>query len=113
MLFRKKGLKVFVYQDAIDMRYGFHRLTGFIRSTYGMNLLLEGHVFVFFGHNRHRLKIFFFDGTGVVLITKRIEQGRFMWIEDVCFKEVSFSELEQLIHGSIIIKGKLNSISKE
>ena len=113
MLFHKKGLKVFIYSVGIDMRYGFHRLTGLVRKSYGMQELLDGHIFVFFGKNRYRLKILFFDGTGLVLLTKRMEQGKFMWIEDVEFESVSFSELKQLIHGSVLVESKLGKMPKK
>src|SRR3989344_6420737 len=89
MLFNRKGLSVFVYQEAIDMRYSFNRLSAFIKDEYSMDKFLEGHVFVFFGKNRHRLKILFFDGSGLILLTKRIEKGRFMWILDCEFDTVT------------------------
>lgn len=112
MLFHKKGLKVFIHPEGIDMRFGFHRLTGLVRKSHGMNELLSGHIFVFFGKNRYRLKVLFFDGTGLILLTKRMEQGKFMWIEDIDFKGVSFSELKQLIHGSVLVESKLGSMPK-
>lgn len=112
MIFHKKGLEVFIFKEAIDMRYGFHRLTGLVKSGYGMQKLLDGHVFVFFGNNRTRLKILFFDGTGLCLIAKRLEQGRFMWVKDLELEQVSFAELEQLIHGSKLIKSRLGIMPK-
>ena len=92
------------------MRYGFQKLTGLVRASYGMQKLLSGHVFVFFGNNRTRLKILFFDGTGLCLLLKRLEQGRFMWVRDVEVETVSFSELEQLIHGSHLVHAKLGTM---
>ncbi len=112
MIFHKKGLEVFIIKDPIDMRYGFHRLTGLVKSGYGMQKLLDGHVFVFFGNNRTRLKVLFFDGTGLCLLSKRLEQGRFMWVKDLEFNEVSFSELEQLVHGSRLIRSRLGVMPK-
>jgi len=112
MLFRKSGLSVFIHKEPIDMRFGFHRLTGLVKKSYGMQRLLDGHVFTFFGNNRLRLKILFFDGTGLVLLTKRIEKGRFMWVRDIEFEEVSFSELEQLVHGSVLVRSQLGVLPK-
>ena len=92
------------------MRYGFNRLTGLVRSSYGIPKLLAGHVFVFFGNNRTRLKVLFFNGTGLCLLLKRLEQGRFMWVRDAQFETVNFAELEQLIHGSHIVRAKLGTM---
>ncbi len=112
MLFRKSGLSVFIHREPIDMRYGFHRLTGLVKKSHGMQKLLDGHVFTFFGKNRFRLKLLFFDGTGLVLLTKRIEKGRFMWVRDIELDEVSFSELEQLVHGSVLVRSRLGILPK-
>lgn len=113
MIFHKKGLEVFIFKEPIDMRYGFHRLTGLVKSGYGMQRLLDGHVFIFFGNNRTRLKILFFDGTGLCLLSKRLEQGRFMWVKDFEVDAVSFSELEQLIHGSRLVRSRLGVMPKK
>ena len=94
------------------MRFGFHKLTGLVRAGYGMQQLLDGHVFIFFGNNRTRLKILFFDGTGLCLLVKRIEQGRFMWVRDIDFEKVSFAELEQLMHGSQLVRSRLGKLPK-
>lgn len=112
MLFQNKDLQIFIYQKPIDMRCGFQKLTSFVRTAYDMQSLLNGHVFVFFGRNRHRLKILFFDGSGLILLIKRIERGRFMWIQDCEFSTVSLSELEQLLHGSVLRKGKLGEMPR-
>ena len=113
MIFSKRSLEVFIFKEAIDMRFGFHKLTGLVRTGYGMQTLLGGHVFVFFGNNRTRIKILFFDGTGLCLLSKRLEQGKFMWIKDISFSQVSFTELEQLLHGSKIVKSSLGTMPKK
>ena len=113
MIFKRDGLEIFIFKEPIDMRYGFHKLTALVRSSHGMPKLLAGHVFVFFGNNRTRLKILFFDGTGLCLLLKRLEQGRFMWVRDVEFETVSFSELEQLIHGSHLVRATLGTMPKQ
>lgn len=112
MIFKRQGLEIFIFKDPIDMRIGFHKLTGLVRAKHGMQMLLDGHVFIFFGNNRTRLKILFFDGTGLCLLIKRIEQGRFMWVRDIDFEKVSFSELEQLMHGSVLFRSRLGKMPK-
>ena len=39
----------------------------------------SGHVFVFRGRRADRLKILWWDGTGLCLYAKRMERGRFVW----------------------------------
>jgi transposase len=112
VIFKKQGLEIFIHKTPIDMRCGFHKLTGFVRVRHGMQKLLDGHVFVFFGNNRTRLKILWFDGTGLCLLAKRIEQGKFMWIVDIDFETVSFSELEQLMHGSSLVRSRLGEMPR-
>ena len=93
VIFKREGLEILIFKEPIDMRFGFHRLTGLVRSSYGMPKLLAGHVFVFFGNNRTRLKVLFFDGTGLCLLFKRLEQGRFMWVRDAEFETVNLRSL--------------------
>jgi transposase len=112
MIFRRRGLEVFVFKEPIDMRFGFHKLTGLVRTAHGMQKILDGHVFVFFGNNRTRIKVLFFDGTGLCLLIKRLEQGRFMWVRDLEVEQVSFAELEQLLHGSSLVRSKLGVMPK-
>lgn len=39
----------------------------------------SGQFFIFRGKRGHLLKILFWDGQGLVLWTKRLERGRFVW----------------------------------
>jgi transposase len=65
----------------------------------------QGHVYVFFGKNRRRMKILVYDGSGLVLIAKRIERGSFMAQSELMGRsEITQSELSLIIHGSVIRK---------
>jgi hypothetical protein len=112
MIFKRQGLDIFIFKSPIDMRCGFEKLTGYVRSEHGMQKLLDGHVFVFFGKNRRRVKILFFDGTGLLLLSKRLEQGRFQALSEMDVFEISFSDLEKLLHGSHLVRANLGKMPK-
>ena len=98
-----KGAKVFVYQKPIDMRCGFERLSYFIKEEMKQDLNF-GDVFIFLGNNRKRLKALYFDGSGLVQLVKRMEKRKgFMSVFDLDGRsEISRSELELLLHGSVL-----------
>ncbi len=102
MFLDRKGLRVFVYREAIDMRCGFEKLHSY--CVHQMKAIMDqGHVYLFFGKNRKRLKVLVYDGSGLVLIAKRIERGSFMsHAELVGRAEISQEELKLILHGSVI-----------
>lgn len=60
------------------MRKGFDGLAGLVRTQLGEEPL-SGHLFVFANATRTRLKILFWDGSGLWVCSKRLERGRFNW----------------------------------
>lgn len=108
MFLEQKGLRVFVYREAIDMRCGFERLHSFCvhQMKAEMN---QGHLYVFFGKNRRRMKMLVFDGTGLVLIAKRIERGQFMSHAELLGRsEITVQEMKLLLHGSVLRRPELD-----
>ena len=97
----RPGHRVFVYEESIDMRSGFDRLSMLVREKMGRNIL-EGDLYLFLGKNRKRLKAICFDGTGLVLINKRLEKGSFVSRLDLESVEISTDELDVLISGGVI-----------
>ena len=100
-----KGAQVFVYQKPIDMRCGFERLSYFIKEDMKQDLNY-GDIFIFLGNNRKRLKALYCDGSGLVQLIKRMEKRKgFMSVFDLDGKcEITRSELELLLHGSVLRK---------
>jgi transposase len=72
------GLKVFVALEPVDLRKSFGGLEGLVSERLGEDLR-QGALFVFSNRRHTRLKILYFDGTGLWLLTKRLEQGTFSW----------------------------------
>ena len=102
MFFERRGLRVFVYSESIDMRCGFERLHSY--CVHKMQAQMDqGHLYLFFGKNRRRLKALIYDGTGLVLIAKRMERGSFMSHSELMGRaEITVEELKLIFHGSII-----------
>ena len=56
--------RIYPAPGATDMRKGFDGLYGLVRDQLLCDPL-SGHLFLFFNARRNRLKIIFFDGTGL------------------------------------------------
>jgi transposase len=66
--------RIYLAAGATDMRKGFEGLYGLARDR----LLCEplsGHVFLFANAQRNRLKLLFWDGSGLWVCAKRLEKG--------------------------------------
>jgi transposase len=75
------GLRVFVALEPCDMRKGFDGLAGLV-DTEMKQRVKGGALFVFGNRRRTRLKILYWDGTGLWVATKRLEAGTFCWPKD-------------------------------
>jgi transposase len=70
--------RVYVAIGATDMRKSFEDLFGIVRDRLLIDPL-SGHLFVFCNGRKNRLKILFWDGSGIWICSKRLEKGRFSW----------------------------------
>lgn len=102
MFFEQESAKIFVYVEPIDMRAGFERLHGFCVSKMQARMD-QGNVYAFFGKNRRRMKLLFYDGTGLVLVSKRLERSQFMLHADLLGRvEIGREELREIFRGSVL-----------
>ena len=69
-------LKVMVATRPIDFRRGVHGLVAMVARALGADPYC-GNVFVFRSKRKDRLKMIVWDGTGMVLVTKWLEEGAF------------------------------------
>lgn len=68
--------RIYLAADPIDMRGGFDRLAGRVRAS-GLDLY-AGHLFVFVSKRRTHLKVLTWDGSGLVVLYKRLGRGKFV-----------------------------------
>jgi transposase len=78
MLSCSSGTRIFVATQPVDLRAGFNRLFALTQSVLHQDPL-SGHWFVFTNAPRTRVKVLFWDGSGLWVCAKRLEKGRFSW----------------------------------
>jgi transposase len=76
------SLKVFVALEHCDLRKGFEGLTALVVERLAEDLR-SGALFVFCNRRRTRLKVLYWDGSGLWLLIKRLEKGTFSWPSNV------------------------------
>jgi transposase len=78
MLNLTAATRVLVALSPVDLRCGFNRLHGLVAEQLKEDPL-SGHLFVFSNRQRNRLKVLYWDGSGLWVCAKRLEKGRFSW----------------------------------
>ncbi len=76
MLSFSGSLRVFLALEPCDMRVGANTLSGLVGERL-QEQPRNGAPFVFANRSRTRLKILYWDGTGMWLLSKRLEAGVF------------------------------------
>ena len=72
------NLKVFVALEPCDLRKSFNGLQALVSQRLQEDPL-QGALFVFSNRSHTRLKLLYWDGTGLWLLIKRLEKGTFSW----------------------------------
>jgi transposase len=78
MLSFSGSLKIFLASEPCDLRKGFNGLYGMVSERLGEDPR-GGALFVFSNRRHSRIKVLYFDGTGLWVLTKRLEKGTFSW----------------------------------
>ena len=72
------GTKVFLACRPIDLRAGFNGLVAKAQQVIGQDPF-SGHLFLFRSKRGDYFKAIYWDGSGLWLLAKRLEKGRFVW----------------------------------
>ena len=99
MIAPSAGVKVMVATKPVDFRKGAGGLATLVREQLHHDPF-SGTIFVFRSKRADRLKIVAWDGSGLVLLWKCLEQGAFRWppISDGVMR-LSASQLAALMDG--------------
>lgn len=93
------AVRVMVATKPVDFRKGAEGLAALVRETMGTDPF-SGTIYVFRAKRPDRVKLVFWDGTGVVLVSKRLEDGEFRWpkIADGALR-LTAAQLQALFEG--------------
>lgn len=81
--------KVFVFKEPTDMRASYDTLFAKAKGVLNQDPF-SGHLFVFINSKRNCIKCLYYDGTGLVLLCKRLEKS-------------TFSRINPMFRGEIIL----------
>lgn len=105
------SVRVYAATKPTDMRKSFNTLAELVRTELGRDPL-SGELFLFTNARRTRAKVLFWDGTGLVILMKRLERATFAapWSRATEGTLVmSMAELQLFLEGSpLVFVGKLS-----
>jgi transposase len=93
------GTRILVAAEPVDFRKGIDGLAAVVQQTLGLDPF-GGDLFVFRSKRADRVKILAWDGSGICLYHKRLEEGRFRWPPPVGgVVRLSQAQLAMLLEG--------------
>jgi len=100
MLTLPPGTRVFLATTRVDGRKGINGLSALVRSQFSQDPL-SGSLFVFFTKRADIVRVLYWDRDGYVLITKRLEKGRFRvpWQSATGHVTIEAAELLLVLEG--------------
>jgi len=93
MISFNRRTKVFVSKEATDMRASYDTLFAKAKGVLSQDPF-SGHLFVFINRHRSSIKCLYWDGTGLVLVCKRLDKGVFSRINPMFKGEIILTAAE-------------------
>ncbi len=93
MLQFNRRTRVFVAKEPTDMRASYDTLFTKAKDVLNQDPW-SGHLFVFMNSKRTSIKCLYYDGTGLVIIAKRMEKGLFSRINPFVRGDVTLTAAE-------------------
>ncbi|MEM6944550.1 MAG: IS66 family insertion sequence element accessory protein TnpB [Pseudomonadota bacterium] len=108
-------VRVFVAREPVDMRKGFDGLCGVVIDAIDEDPQ-SGHLFLFFNRRRDRMKALIWESSGLWLLYKRLEHGRFQIFDRASANdghfEMTTTDLALLLDG-IDLRGARRRLSHD
>jgi transposase len=103
MIGTTRQIRIWACDQPVNMRKSFDGLHAVARNHMGREPL-EGDMFLFVARDRKQARVLYWDGTGLVVIAKRLERGRFNapWEDGDRQRpwQLTYTELALFLEGS-------------
>jgi len=93
MIAFNRRTKIYMCKNPTDMRASYDSLFNKVKNTLNKDPL-SGHLFLFVNKSRNSCKTLYYDGTGLVLLAKRLEKGRFSQINQFFREDIILTQAE-------------------
>ncbi len=93
MIALNRRTKIFVSKEPTDMRASYDSLFSKVKTVLNQDPH-SGHLFLFINSGRTSCKCLYYDGTGLVIISKRMDKGTFSRINPMFKGEIILTEAE-------------------
>ncbi len=93
MLNFNRRTKIFVNREPTDMRSSYDTLFSKAKGVLNQDPF-SGHLFVFINSSRTSIKCLYYDGTGFVIICKRLDKSTFSKINPMYSGEITLTAAE-------------------
>lgn len=95
----KPTTRAFIRTGATDMRLSYEGLHALVTRVIQQDVK-NGHLFVFCNRARNRVKVLYWDGSGLWVCAKRLESGTFDWPKRAAgAAEMNCAQLQLLLEG--------------
>lgn len=97
--------KIYLRLGRTDLRKGIDGLASLVYEEFGITPFQKDVLFLFCGARQDRFKGLCWEGTGFVLLYKRLEAGRIKWPRDTNeLASISLEEFRRLLDGMTILE---------
>lgn len=93
MIALNRRTKIYVSKEVTDMRASYDSLFMRVKEVLKHDPY-SGHLFLFVNRARTSCKVLYYDGTGFVILQKRLDQGTFSRVNPSYTDEVMLTEAE-------------------
>lgn len=100
MIALSPATRIYLASGATDLRKSFEGLSDLVTHQFKEDPL-SGHLYVFTNRRKNRIKLLYFDGTGLWVCAKRLGQGTFAWprTDEPGALQLAAQELTLLLSG--------------
>ena len=93
MIAMNRRTKIFISKEPTDMRASYDSLFNKVKTILDEDPM-SGHMFVFINKRRTSCKCLYYDGTGLVIVSKRMEAGLFSKINPLHSGKIKLTQAE-------------------